>query len=90
MSKHIKDLEIPETLLETPDANMLNLETTEWEDIMIADLASKLQISENIVLEIMSNILANEVQAKCNDVPCLLSNIEKYFIHKAIQNHKER
>lgn len=90
MDKDINNLEIPETLLETPDANMLNLETTEWEDIMIADLASKLQISENVVLEIMSNILANEIQAKCNDVPCLLSNIEEYFIHKAIQNNKEK
>ena len=90
MDKNINNLEIPETLLETPDANMLNLETTEWEDMMITDLASKLQISEDIVLEIMSNILTNEVQAKCNNKSCLLSNIEEYFMHKTVQNHKEK
>ena len=75
-------IEVPEFLLQQPEANRLELKTSDWEDDMITDLVTKLKISEDIVLEIMSNILTNEVQAKLNHKDCLLSNIENYLESK--------
>lgn len=72
-------IEIPESLMETPDANMLNLEASDWEDAMITDLATKLNLSEDDIVTIMGNVLTNEVQAKYNNKPCMLKSIEAYF-----------
>ena len=82
------DIVIPEYLMEQPEANQLDLKTSEWEELMIDDLVNKLDVSEDTVLTIMSNILTNEVQAKYQNKECMLNDIEAYFVqkYKALEN----
>jgi len=77
-----QDIIVPDYLMEKPETNQLEIKTSEWEEFMIDDLVKKLDISEDIVLTIMTNILTNEVQAKYQHKDCMLNTIETYFKQK--------